>query len=98
MAKEAQALVAISVVVVALNWLSAKALGFPFLYCWGGYLAAPAYQAFGTVLLYVIVAYTVFYIMRGNLQMVVAAVMLFVAVVEVPRLADAVFRLGGSCG
>ena len=80
-----------------LNYLSAKWLEFPFLYCW---LRAPAvtlYMAFGTLIIYASVGYVLFQFIRNDMIKAIGGALVVVAVIELPHLADYLFRLGASC-
>lgn len=82
---------------ILLNWFLVWIAGFPFIYCWGGYIAAPLYQSLGLIVLYASIAYIFWFLYRGNTIRVMVGAAVFTAVVELPLLADLLFRAGGSC-
>lgn len=85
-------------VLAGANYLSARLAGYPFLYCWLSPAMRTLYSDWGLVILYGVSAYIVFQLLRGRAAQALGGTILFVAIIELPRLADAVFRLGGSCG
>jgi hypothetical protein len=80
------------------NYLSARYAGYPFAYCWLSPVTSTLYTDWGLVILYGVSAYIVFQLLRGRAAQALGGITIFAAIIELPRLADAVFRLGGSCG
>jgi hypothetical protein len=80
------------------NFLAVKAYQYPFVYCWAEPLVAPLYISWGLVILYMACAYTAFQLLRRRTFPALGGALFFIAIIELPRLADMVFRLGGSCG
>ena len=80
------------------NYLAAKFLGFPFLYCWAGPAAHTLYLDWGLVVAYVVVAYTIYSFVRKNLLGAFIGAVVFLSLMELPRLVGALFMVGGSCG
>jgi hypothetical protein len=90
-------LLSVGTVAILLNWLWVRLWGFPFLYCWGGYIAAPLYKSLGLISLYATIAYILWFLMRGNGVKAMVGACVFTAIVELPLMADLAFRAGGSC-
>lgn len=87
----------VGTVAILLNWLCVSLWEFPFLFCWGGYIAAPLYTSLGLISLYATIAYTFWFLMRGDRLKALAGVAVFVAIIELPLMADLILRAGGSC-
>ncbi|RWE44248.1 hypothetical protein [Mesorhizobium sp.] len=103
MAKEAtltgtEKLAAAVLAVAVVNYLSVRLSGFPFAYCWLSPVTTTLYRDWGLVILYGVSAYIVFQLFRRGMAQALGGTLIFIAIIELPRLADAVFRLGGSCG
>lgn len=82
----------------AANYLSARLSGYPFAYCWLSPATSTLYNEWGLVILYGVSAYIVFQLLRGKAAQALGGAIIFASIIEFPRLADVVFRLGGSCG
>ena len=80
------------------NWASAYAFGYPFLYCWSQPWLQDLYLDFGHLLLIGALAVGGVMILSGRTKNGLIALAVLVAVIEVPKLADYIFRWGGSCG
>ncbi|RVD58840.1 hypothetical protein EN866_19630 [Mesorhizobium sp. M2D.F.Ca.ET.223.01.1.1] len=80
------------------NYLAAKLFGYPFVYCWAGPPARVLYLDWGLVVAYVVVAYTLYSLARKNHAGAFIGFMVFLSLMELPRLVDVLFRVGGSCG
>jgi hypothetical protein len=98
MENKTEAVIGIAAAVLGANWLAATVIGYPFLYCWGGYIAAPLYQSWGLFFLYITAGFIVLSLFRKRLGGFLIGIGVFVGIVELPRFMDMVFRLGGSCG
>lgn len=98
MEKKTEKIAAGCCAVLAANWVSATVIGYPFLYCWGGYIAAPLYQSWGLFFLYITAGFIVLCLFRKRLDGFLIGIGVFVGIVELPRFMDMFFRLGGSCG
>jgi cell division protein FtsW (lipid II flippase) len=79
------------------NYASAQWLGYPFLYCTFAPISRTLYTALGTMILYGCCAYIAYSVLTKNAKQALLGVCLFVAVVELPVVADLAFRLGRSC-
>ena len=80
------------------NCLTVATSGFPFLYCWGGPPAAYIYQNYGMLVVYGLVAFIVYQLLRRQLVKCFGATVILIVVFELPRIFDTVLRMGGSCG
>lgn len=80
------------------NYLAAKLFGYPFVYCWAGPPARVLYLDWGLVIAYCVIAYTLYSVLRKNLTGGLIGTLAFLSLFELPRLADVLFRVGGSCG
>lgn len=80
------------------NYLSAKLAGFPFLYCWLNEPAASIYLAAATGSLYAAFAYVAFQLYRADMIGAAKGAAFCFIVIELPRLASYVFKLGATCG
>jgi len=86
------------VLILCAHVVAATFWDYPFLYCWLQPVTSTLYITWGIVVLYVLSAYIVFQLFRRGLAQALGGILLFIAIIELPRLADAVFRMGGSCG
>lgn len=80
------------------NWLAAYIFGYPFLYCWLLPVAYDLYAAWGIFTLYIVMGLTAIVLLRGKLLIAAACTVACIAIIELPRLSDYIFRAGGSCG
>ncbi|MBZ9975459.1 hypothetical protein [Mesorhizobium sp. BR-1-1-10] len=80
------------------NFIAARYWGYPFLYCWAAPTARDLYLSWGQVAVYYVVGFILITLLRGNKAGVILGVMIFIGIFELPRIADTMFRLGGSCG
>lgn len=95
--KSTLALIAATGIYVA-NYLSVEWLEYPFLYCWFATPAAALYMATGTLILSVSVLYAIGCLLKGYVWGAAVACVIFMVVVNLPRMADYYLRLGASCG
>ena len=68
MEKTGEIVAGIALILLVINWLMALLVGFLILYCWGGYIAAPIYETWALLLLYIVCAFIGFYLMKRNLS------------------------------
>ena len=83
---------------VAVNAASQWVFDYPFVYCLAGPSAAHLYSAWGLVVLYAVSAYIALNLFRGQSVPVIGGAVIFIGIIELPRVAEYLFRLGGSCG
>jgi len=83
---------------LAVNWLSKWVFDYPLAYCQLGSPAAHLYSAWALMILYALAAYIALHLFRGQSIPVFGGVVIFIGIVELPRLAEHAFRLGGTCG
>lgn len=79
------------------NYISAKQFAYPFLYCWLSPAGASLYMAWGTLAMFIVVAGVVFNALVKSILKAFMWALVGVAVIELPHLADYLFRLGASC-
>lgn len=84
-------------VALAGNWLAVKFGDYPFLYCWFSPYLSQFYIAAAGLLLYLVAGFIVFNLIFFRPARVLYGCMAFFGIVELPTLAEMVFRLGGSC-
>ncbi|MCL6651030.1 hypothetical protein A6R70_01865 [Agrobacterium rubi] len=70
----------------------------PIVYCLLNVPLAALYMAWGHVILLCIAAYIVLMLFRGQLVPAFGGAVIVIGIIELPRLAELVFRLGGTCG
>ena len=91
-------LAALGALALTANYLSALWLNYPFVYCLAAPYAAPLYIGLGTLCLYASAIYVVWHFFSANNVKMLGGIAAFVAIIELPNLADYALRLGGSCG
>lgn len=87
-----------AVLLLIAHAVSTQFWGYPFLYCWLQPVTSTLYMNWGIIVLYAVSAYILIQLFRRGVAQALGGVLLFIAIIELPRLADAVFRRGGSCG
>lgn len=80
------------------NIVAVKVGAPPFIYCWGKLVVAPLYETWGAFAQLASVAYLGFCIWRRGAVGAMQAGAIVLGVYGLPVIADALFRLGGSCG
>jgi len=80
------------------NFIAGHYFSYPFLYCWGWPVAVTLYMACGTVILYIVSAFTLYALLRGAMVHAIGGTLIFIGITELPRLAHMLFMTGGSCG
>ncbi|GEM_PF-3350866 len=83
---------------VTFNAIGQWAFNYPLVYCLAGPPAAHLYSAWGLMVLYAVSAYIVLNLFRGQSIPVIGGAVIFIGIIELPRVAEYLFRLGGSCG
>lgn len=86
------------VLVWCANYLTAKWLGYPFLYCWGHGAAMAVYEPFAQLASLIAIANLFVHLVRFNVMGALIGALIMVVVMGLPTYADTFFRLGGSCG
>jgi hypothetical protein len=90
--------IALLVAIYVANWISAKYAGFPFLYCWGAWVIAPAYEPWAFLVNFAALAYFAYMVSQFKFWSFVQGFCAALFVYSIPVLADGLFRIGGSCG
>lgn len=79
------------------NALSVYCFRYPFVYCVSYSAARTLYIQWALVVLYACCAFILLCLWRGNMLQAGMAAGLMVAIIELPNVADYLFRVGGSC-
>jgi hypothetical protein len=85
-------------IVWGVDWAIVRFSGYPFLYCWTPHIVGEMYILWGSVVLYIACAYTAVSLLRRRIYPALGGALFITAIIELPRLADMAFRMGGSCG
>ncbi|MEY9375937.1 hypothetical protein [Rhizobium leguminosarum] len=85
------------VVIYLANNVSVLIWNYPFLYCWGQSPASRLYLDWGLPTLYLAAAYIIWRLLRRQLTHAFVGFLVVILIMELPRLFDMMFRLGGSC-
>lgn len=88
---------ALGIIAGGANLIGAAFYGYPLTYCVLAPYFTPIYMAWASVVLYLIAAYTLCMLATGRTVPALTGVAVFVAVIELPRIAHHVFSMGASC-
>lgn len=73
-------------------------IGYPIVYCTLGGVASSLYINWAHVVLLVLSAVVVLSLFRGQTRPAIGAAVAIIGIIELPRLMEQGFHLGGSCG
>lgn len=91
------AFVAALILAWVFNFLCAKWLGYPFLYCWGHGAARALYEPWAQLASLIAIVFFFVQLVRFNVMGALTGAFIVVVVLGLPTYADTFFRLGGSC-
>ncbi len=90
------------IAIISLVWVANVAVahywGYPFLYCWVKPAAFYLYSAWGILCLYLVMLYVAYQLLRNLIAKALIGALLAVAIIELPRIFDYIFNVGGTCG